>query len=396
MSENKSYWLITAPKTREDTYNTLKKKLDEDSSVATAFRFPIPELKVGTLDSLMSLSDDLSKIDATIELVTRKIFNQYHDLNEERGKEEASKALEKSADESLTVTTYPPENYITFFQWDEAKYPSNQPLKAISDSIASTVGKMDEELKVKALEYNNLIRTIASEERNISGNLTVRDLGEVIKPEIIVDTEFLQTLFAVIPRPQLKQWDMAYEQLSSSNLGTKDKPELIYHVVPRSSDIIVTEGEFCLIKFIVLKKYADEVKKVAKDQKFLLREYKHDPNRSAKLNKQKLEEHRENSKKTLLKFCKINFSESFQAWAHLKAIRAFVESVLRYGLPSNFQAMLLLPTKNKVKKLRGILHELYGHLGSKGIYSDEKDDDVDKFFPYVFLEMNLDLRNKAF
>ncbi len=41
---------------------------------------------------------------------------------------------------------------------------------------------------------------------------------------------------------------MAYEQLSSSNLGTKDKPELIYHVVPRSSDIIVTEGEFCLIK----------------------------------------------------------------------------------------------------------------------------------------------------
>ncbi len=53
----------------------------------------------------MSLSDDLSKIDSTIELVTRKIFNQYHDLNEERGKEESSKALEKSVDESLTVST---------------------------------------------------------------------------------------------------------------------------------------------------------------------------------------------------------------------------------------------------------------------------------------------------
>ncbi len=52
----------------------------------------------------------------------------------------------------------------------------------------------------------------------------------------------------ILFRSQQKQWDMSYELLSSSNLGTKDKPELIYHVVPRSSDIIVMEGEFILIK----------------------------------------------------------------------------------------------------------------------------------------------------
>jgi hypothetical protein len=125
--QNKNYWLVTAPKTKEDTYNTLKKKLDEDSSIAKSFRFPIPELKgkemnlfgninpyffltfsVGTLDTLMSLSDDLVKIDASVENVTRKVYNQFHDLLEAQAKEEnnnnTSKAtLEKGNDEALTV-----------------------------------------------------------------------------------------------------------------------------------------------------------------------------------------------------------------------------------------------------------------------------------------------------
>lgn len=60
----------------------------------------------------------------------------------------------------------------------------------------------------------------------------------------------------------------------------------------------------------------------------------------------------------------MNFSEAFIAWIHVKALRVFVESVLRYGLPVNFQAMLLQPNKKTLKKLREVLHELYKHLDS--------------------------------
>ena len=34
----------------------------------------------------------------------------------------------------------------------------------------------------------------------------------------------------------------------------------------------------------------------------------------------------------LQRWCKTHFGEAFCAWVHLKVIRAFVESVLRYGL----------------------------------------------------------------
>ena len=44
----------------------------------------------------------------------------------------------------------------------------------------------------------------------------------------------------------------------------------------------------------------------------------------------------------------------------------FVESVLRYGLPVNFQGMILLPQKKTQKKLRDSLNQLYTHLDSAG------------------------------
>jgi len=108
--------------------------------------------------------------------------------------------------------------------------------------------------------------------------------------------------------------------------------------------------------------------------------------------KKKLEAEKDKLKKGLIRWCKTNFSEAFIAWIHLKAIRVFVESVLRYGLPSNFQAMLLLPNKGKSKRLRKILHELYGYLSTKNVFSKEEEEDNEKFFPYVFLEVNMDLR----
>lgn len=59
---------------------------------------------------------------------------------------------------------------------------------------------------------------------------------------------------------------------------------------------------------------------------------------------------------------KVNFSETFIAWIHVKALRLFVESVLRYGLPVNFLAVLIFPNKKQTRKLRETLNSLYSHL----------------------------------
>lgn len=43
----------------------------------------------------------------------------------------------------------------------------------------------------------------------------------------------------------------------------------------------------------------------------------------------------------LLKLTRINFSESYQILAHLKTVRLFIESALRYGLPAEYAGVII-------------------------------------------------------
>lgn len=44
---------------------------------------------------------------------------------------------------------------------------------------------------------------------------------------------------------------------------------------------------------------------------------------------------------TLVRICRAGFGECYSGYLHLKAIRTFVESILRYGLPPDFQPIVV-------------------------------------------------------
>ena len=48
-----------------------------------------------------------------------------------------------------------------------------------------------------------------------------------------------------------------------------------------------------------------------------------------------------NLQSELLKLTRINFSEAYQILAHLKTVRLFVESALRYGLPAEYAGVII-------------------------------------------------------
>ena len=47
------------------------------------------------------------------------------------------------------------------------------------------------------------------------------------------------------------------------------------------------------------------------------------------------------TKTELLRISRTNFSEAFKLLVHLKVLRLFVESVLRYGLPANYVGLVI-------------------------------------------------------
>lgn len=381
---DKEYWLISAPKTREDTFNTLNKKTANDNDFSSNWKFAVPDLKVGTLDSLMSLSDELHKYDIYIEMATRKIANQLFDVldsGEEPKKKEKSTDLPTNPIDNLTVNNNNIDTYLQYFRWDEAKYPTSHSLKALTELIHVQVVKLEEELKTKTAEFNNITHALNAEDRKGSGNLLSKDLSDIVKQEHIIETDYMESLFVAVPKFSAKAWNTSYEKLTD-------------FVLPRSSILVTEDNEFALYRVVLFKRVIEDFKNIAREKKFFVRDFKFDPNRSAKNDKKRLEAEKDKVKKALIRWCKTNFSEAFVAWIHLKAIRVFVESVLRYGLPTNFQAMLILPNKNRERQLRRVLQDLYGHLSNKNVFSkDDDDEEAEEFFPYVSLEIHLDFNN---
>uniref|UniRef100_A0A1I8AUI8 V-type proton ATPase subunit C n=1 Tax=Steinernema glaseri TaxID=37863 RepID=A0A1I8AUI8_9BILA len=146
-------WLVSAPceKTAQETWERLD---NATSNLSTNSKFNIPDLKVGTLDELVGLSDDLAKLDSTTEGIVCKLVQYFSDILEEEG--------DKLAD-NLVIEDI--RTYVTKFQWEGEKYPLKHSLKVLSEIIRKKVTQIDNELKTKSIAYNNLKNNLASIDR---------------------------------------------------------------------------------------------------------------------------------------------------------------------------------------------------------------------------------------
>ena len=96
---------------------------------------------MGTLDSLMVLSDDLVKVNSMLEAVVNKIRRQLFEM-------QAASSSDSDASGEVLVENMPPDAYIEKFKWNEAKYPPRRPLSETVNTITETVSKLEEDLKV--------------------------------------------------------------------------------------------------------------------------------------------------------------------------------------------------------------------------------------------------------
>ncbi|KAH1206579.1 V-type proton ATPase subunit C [Glycine max] len=142
------YWVVSLPvqNSASTLWNKLQEQISKHSFDTPLYRFNIPNLRVGTLDSLLSLSDDLVKSNSFVEGVSHKIRRQIEELERVSG----------VMSSGLTVDGVPVDSYLTRFVWDEARYPTMSPLKEIIDGIHGQVAKIEDDLKVRVSEYNNI------------------------------------------------------------------------------------------------------------------------------------------------------------------------------------------------------------------------------------------------
>ncbi|NXW55243.1 VATC2 ATPase, partial [Eurystomus gularis] len=421
------FWLISAPgdKTNLQAWERMN-TVTSKSNLSSNSKFHIPDLKVGTLDALVGLSDELGKLDSFAESVIKKIAQYIGEVMEDS---------KDKVQENLLANGVDLISYLTRFEWDMAKYPIKQPLKNISEALAKQVTQIETDLKTRSAAYNNIKGNLQSLEKKTAGNLLTRTLADIVhKEDFVLNSEYLITLLVVVPKSSYIQWQKTYESLSDM-------------VVPRSTKMIAEDAEGGLFTVTLFRKVMDDFKVKARENRFMVREFYFDE-KELKCEKEELMKLASDKKQQyvisaklgatdrlpesclssemasaalamellhtaraitvllclfsqgpLLRWLKVNFSEAFVAWIHVKALRAFVESVLRYGLPVNFQAMLLQPNRKSVKRLRDVLNVVFKHLDEVAAAS-MMDPGMDipglqlsnqEYYPYVYFKIDLSL-----
>ncbi|XP_075304743.1 V-type proton ATPase subunit C 1-A [Odontesthes bonariensis] len=346
------FWLISVPmdKTSLTSVEKLKRTITK-THLASSWRFSIPDLKVGILDSLLSVSDDLSKLDTLTESVIKTTCQCMKEVMEPS----SDKVLENALANGVDLMSY-----VTKFQWDKAKYPTALPLSNLADLINKEVLLVETELKSRAAAYNRVKANLQSLEHKLEGNMQTRSLNGIIRKQDLVVSEYLTTLLVVVSRGSYLLWEKSYESFSA-------------FVVPRSSRKLLEDGEGGLFSVTLFKRAVCEFKTKAQESKFIVREYSFDLEEKKQQELTQLSTHKKEQYGIFVRWLKVNFSQVFIAWIHLKALRVFVESVLRYGLPVNYQALLLQTDKKRSKKLKDELSSLFEYLDPTASTTDVSD-----------------------
>ncbi|KAJ3290785.1 Vacuolar ATP synthase subunit C [Rhizoclosmatium sp. JEL0117] len=354
------FWLLSAPPdpTKNDTVSKLRDKIaSRNQDLAEIFPFNLPDFKVGTLDTLVLLSDDLVKADATFESVTMKIGDNLRAL------------LNNDMDQwrnNLSVNEKSIDQYLKAFTWNTMKYRTDKSLRELTDLISQEVNSIETLMKNKMQSYSTVKTSLSGMQRKQTGNLSIKSLNDIVKKEyFVLDSEYLITVLVAVPKALEKEWLNGYESLTQM-------------VVPRSSQKIADDEEYSLFTVTLFQRVLDEFTQKARSEKFIVRDFKWNEQQMA-MEKKALAEAGAAEKEqwtTLLRLCKTNFGEVFSCWIHIKVLRVYVESILRYGLPPDFQPMVIkLKPKQNEKKLRDAINLHYAKLGGAANNSSGAADD---------------------
>jgi len=227
-----SYWLVSVPRGQEDEEgdqvisdmgNLVKKGL-----VAKISKFDVPNFRIGTYDSLMTLSDELKKVDIYVEAQLKKISVQYW------------KVTDKKDDLVIQVNQTQPDDFLYGFSWDGNQYSVRKPLSELTEFIQSEVGKIEEDLRVKTQAYTTVESILNKATKDESGSLLTKDLTNILAKEQLIETDYMTTILVVIPETEQKTFLSKYEFFSEG-------------VLPQSAEVINDDGQFVLYKVVCFK-----------------------------------------------------------------------------------------------------------------------------------------------
>ncbi|GFE55160.1 vacuolar ATP synthase subunit [Babesia ovis] len=367
--------LSSPNESREQQHVLVRKQLIKNKMCHEVGLVNVPhDLRFTSFDNLLVCADELEKHDPMVEAVLKRV-----------------ETLVRSVDNSpLTIhfqgRQVAVETYISRFQWDDGRFPRYTTIAENLQTLTDLVKKMDVDVSAKASAYADLNNRRQSMKNDAESTYLYRDLTYIITPEVVedpldfLDTEHLTTMVVFVPNG-----------LESDFLN--DYMSLADKVVPQSAkQINVKCSGHTLWRVLLFKSEVDKFIEGCKNNNWIAKHfvYSEDRYRAIIDESTKLETESHRQEAFLSRIYRVAFSDVYTCWMHLKAMRAFCEAALKFGLPINFNCFSVWPTDradiNSVKQaLDQMFSRSHNHHRQHQDHNDfELEKEYDSFISFSF------------
>ncbi|KAI9722807.1 MAG: Vacuolar ATP synthase subunit C [Chrysothrix sp. TS-e1954] len=357
MSKTTKYLLVSLPTSispsneRDEALTALRSSVSPDYGIT--YPFNIPTFKIGALDALIQQADDLAKLSSDCEAVVGKIADSLASILE---------GDSEKITQQKNVNDKPVDQYLQTFSWNKVKYRADKPIAELADSLRKELLGLDNDVRSKFGQYNGTKNSLLAAHRKQTGNLSTKSLISIVDPSsLVTSSEYIETHLLAIPRPSTKDYLKSYESLSPM-------------VIPRSSTEIAADKEFTLFAVSTFKKHSAEFLHKCRERKWTPRDFRYAEG-SREEEQAEVERLSKEERKLwgeALRLGRTGFSEAAMTWMHVLALRVFVETILRYGLPAEFVCGLIKTNEKVSKKIKGTLDATYMHLAGNAVGRDSK------------------------
>lgn len=357
--------MIALPKSAgsEDSLHLFLQK-DVNGGEVKLTPFKLPSFKVGTLDSLVEQSDELAKIDNQLHVSISKVLEIAGNvLTPLAALSSGSSSTNETQTPRMKIDGKTVDEYLETFQWNTSRYRLDKPTEQLIKNISEEAFNLDSDLKTAYSSYNVARSNLLAAQRKQTGDLTVKSLHDIVnKDDFVLGSEHLTTDLLVVPKSLKSAFLNSYETLTP-------------YVVPRSAHKITEDSEYNLYGVTLFKKYEKQFLTAAREAKWIPREFNYSEEAISKMrNEYEAATKSEASlKNDLIRLSKEAYMEMTSAWVHIKLLRTFVESVLRYGLPPEFSCFLLkLKNEKAINRAKKDLLSKFEYLGGNAFSTDKK------------------------
>jgi len=256
--------------------------------------------------------------------------------------------------------------------------------------LLSIVQKLDEEVRSKTGQFNEAKTARSNVAKKEGAALPTMDLVDLLTPEKVnmrghgnddfIYTEHLTTVCVIVPRGQGKDFESKYESFSDM-------------VVPMSAKHFAgmddKDGN-ALWRVVVFKTGVEGFKKACREKRFVPRDFEYTATGYDDLLKQRaeLEEQATVMHNRVKELCQAAWSDVMVAWIHVKAMRVFVECILRFGMPAQFGAYIVSPKSGAQLAARKVIADcLASKVRQAGVSADKMTEaaaeEGEEYYPYV-------------